>query len=43
MEISRIASKFKALKLDFFYDMLLHLALLSLRTQYNQFKGSYNC
>ena len=43
MEISCIASKFKALKLDFFYDMLLHLALLSLRTQYNQFKDSYNC
>ena len=43
MEISRIASKFKALKLDFFYDMLLHLALLSLRTQYNQFNCSYNC
>ena len=43
MEMSNIASKLKALKLEFSDDMLMHLVLLSLHTQYNQFKVSYNC
>ena len=42
MEMSHNASKLKALKLEFSYDMLVHLILLSLPTQYNQFKVSYN-
>ena len=42
MEMSHIASKFKDLKLKFFYDMLVSLVLLSLPTQYNHFKVSYN-
>ena len=43
MEMSHIASKLKALKLEFFDDMLMHLVLLSLPTQYNKFKVNYNC
>ena len=43
MEMSNIASKLKALKLEFSDDMLMHLVLLSLHTQYKQFKVSYNC
>ena len=43
MEMSHIVSKLKALKLEFSDDMFVHLALLSLPTQYNQFKVSYNC
>ena len=43
MEMSHIASKLKALKLEFSDDMLVHLVLLSLPTQYNQFKVSYKC
>ena len=43
IEMSHVASKFKVLKLDFSNDMLVHLILLSLPTQYNQFKASYNC
>ena len=42
MEMSHTASKLKALKLEFSDDMLVHLVLLSLPTQYNQFKVSYN-
>ena len=42
MEMSHITSKLKDLKLEFYDDMLVHLALLSLPTQYNQFKVSYN-
>ena len=43
MEMSHIASKLKALKLLFSNDMLMHLVLLSLPTQYNQFKVCCNC
>ena len=43
MEMSHIASKLKASKLEFSNDMLMHLVLLSLPTQYNKFKVSYNC
>ena len=43
MEMSHIASKLKALKLEFSNDMLMQLVFLSLPTQYNQFKVSYNC
>ena len=43
MEMSHIASKLKTLKLEFSDDMLVHLILLSLPTQYNQFKVNYNC
>ena len=42
MQMSNIASKLKALKLEFFDDLLVHLVLLSLFTQFNQFKVSYN-
>ena len=43
MEMSYSASKWKALKLELFEDLLVHLVLISLPTQYNQFKVSYNC
>ena len=43
MEISHIASKLKALKLELSEDFLVHLVLISLSTQYSQFKVSYNC
>ena len=43
MEISHIASKLKALKLELSEDLLVHLVLISLSTQYSQFKVSYNC
>ena len=43
MEMSHIVSKIKVLKLEFSDDMLVHLVWLSLHTQYNQFKVSYNC
>ena len=42
MEMSHIASKLKALKLEFFDGMLVHLIFLSLPTEYNQFKVNYN-
>ena len=42
-EMSHIASKLKALKLELSEDLLVHLVLISLPTQYNQFKVSYNC
>ncbi|KAL0455710.1 UNVERIFIED_CONTAM: hypothetical protein Slati_0910200 [Sesamum latifolium] len=43
MEISHLTSKFKALKLDLSEDLSLHLILISLPTQFSQFKVSYNC
>ena len=43
MEMSHIASKLKALKLDLCDELLVHLVLLSLPAQFNQFKVSYNC
>ena len=42
MQMSNIASKLKALKLEFFDDLLVNLVLLSLSAQFNQFKVSYN-
>ena len=41
-EMSYIASKLKALKLELFEDLLVYLVLISLSTQYSQFKVSYN-
>ena len=43
MEMSNLASKLKALKLNLSEDLLVHLVLISLPTQFNQFKVSYNC
>ncbi|XP_073158882.1 uncharacterized protein [Henckelia pumila] len=43
MEMSHLASKLKALKLEFSEDLQVHLVLLSLPQQFNQFKVSYNC
>ena len=43
MEQSHLASKLKALKLDLSEELLVHLVLISLPVQYNQFKVSYNC
>ena len=43
MEMSHIASKLKALKLELSEDLLVHLVLISLPTLYSQFKVSYNC
>ena len=43
MRMSNIASKLKALKLELFDDVLVHLVLLSLPAQFSQFKVSYNC
>ena len=43
MEMSHLASKLRAHKLDLFEDLLVYLVLISLPTQFNQFKVSYNC
>ena len=43
MQMSNIASKLKILKLKLVDDLLVHLVLLSLLVQFNQFKVSYNC
>ncbi|GMP44012.1 hypothetical protein CsSME_00013142 [Camellia sinensis var. sinensis] len=43
MEMSHLASKLKALKLDLSDDLLVHLVLISFPAQFNQFKVSYNC
>ena len=43
MEMSHLASKLRALKLDLSEDLLVHLVLISLPTQFSQFKVSYNC
>ena len=42
MEMSHITLKLKALKLELSEDLLVHLVLISLPTQYSQFKVSYN-
>jgi hypothetical protein len=42
MEMSNIASKLKALKLDLSDDLLVHLVLISLPANYGQFIVSYN-
>ncbi|XP_051140720.1 uncharacterized protein LOC127258108 [Andrographis paniculata] len=42
MEMSNIASKLKALKLKLSEDLLVHLVLISLPTQFGQFKMTYN-
>ena len=42
MEMSHLASKLRAHKLDIFEDLLVHLVLISLPTQFSQFKVSYN-
>ena len=43
MEISHLASKLKALKLELSEDLLVYLVLISLLTQFRPFKVSYNC
>ncbi|XP_024026149.1 uncharacterized protein LOC112092974 [Morus notabilis] len=42
MEMSNIAGKLKALKLELSEDLLVHLVLISLPAQYSQFKVGYN-
>ena len=42
IEMSHLASKLRAHKLDLSEDFLVHLVLISLPTQFNQFKVSYN-
>ena len=43
MEMSHLASKLRAHKLDLSEDFLVHLVLISLPTQFSQFKVSCNC
>ncbi|KAH6776365.1 hypothetical protein C2S52_013926 [Perilla frutescens var. hirtella] len=43
MQMSHIASKLSALKLEVSEDLLVHLVLTSLPPQFSQFKVSYNC
>ncbi|KAL9690321.1 hypothetical protein QQ045_010718 [Rhodiola kirilowii] len=43
MEISQLASKLKALKLELSENLLVHLVLISLPSEYSQFRISYNC
>ena len=43
MEMSRLTSNLKALKLEFSADLLVNLVLISLLAQFSQFKVSYNC
>ena len=40
--MSNLASKLKALKLEFGEDLLVHLVLISLTAHIRQFKVSYN-
>jgi len=42
MEMSHLASKLKALKLELSEDLLVHLILISLLAHFGQFKVSYN-
>eukprot|EP00256_Glycine_max_P058075 XP_014626065.1 uncharacterized protein LOC106796934 [Glycine max] len=42
MEMSNLASKLKALKLELGEDLLVHLVLISLPAHFGQFKVSYN-
>ncbi|XP_052297781.1 uncharacterized protein LOC127902532 [Citrus sinensis] len=43
MEMSHLASKLKALGIDLSDDLVVHLVLISLLAQFNQFKVSYKC
>jgi len=43
MGMSNIASKLRALKLELSEDLLIHLVIISLPSQFSQFKISYNC
>ncbi|CAA6671981.1 unnamed protein product [Spirodela intermedia] len=43
LEMSHLTSKLKALKLELLEDLLVHLVLIFLPTQFSQFKVSYNC
>ena len=43
MVMSQLASKLKPLGLDLSEDMVVHLVLIFLLAQFNQFKVSYNC
>ena len=43
MEMSHLASKLRALKLNLSEDLLVHLVLISLPTQFSQFKVNYDC
>ena len=43
MGMSNIASKLKTLKLELSEDLLIHLVLISLLSQFSQFKISCNC
>ncbi|XP_015938871.1 uncharacterized protein LOC107464464 [Arachis duranensis] len=42
MKMSHLASKLKALKLELSEDLLVHFILISLPTNFGQFKVSYN-
>ena len=42
LEMSHLASKLNALKLELSNDLLVHLVIISLLVQFNQFKVSYN-
>ena len=42
MEMSNIAGKLKALKLQLFDDLLVHLVLIFISAQFSQFIVSYN-
>ncbi|KAL9659233.1 hypothetical protein QQ045_018712 [Rhodiola kirilowii] len=43
MEMSQLASKLKALKLELSLNLLVHLVLISLHVMYSEFRISYNC
>lgn len=43
LEMSNVGSNLKALKLELSKDLLMHLVLISLPTQLNQFEVNYNC
>ncbi|CAM8990849.1 unnamed protein product [Rhodiola kirilowii] len=43
MEMSQLASKLMALKLELSENPLVHLVLISLPSEYSQFRISYNC
>lgn len=43
LEMSHLASKLKALKVELSDDLLVHLVLISLPAQFSQFVVSYNC
>ncbi|CAM8954762.1 unnamed protein product [Rhodiola kirilowii] len=43
MEMSQLASKLKALKLELSENLLVHFVLISLPSEYSQFRIFYNC